>query len=456
MEPAVFAESAMPTFSGFPLQRAASLAALFIASLGLAAGQSAAPKQEGEDAAKASAFAQQMRAGRLLCPLDTLTAIPDVWSLTPDRLDAAFAAPKGVEVEKNPYFAWMTTSRDRAVFMKRPYANLSLDMKLFGGELTAEEVVVDFLDGKLNGITFSLYNRGDSGEIGTEDFQNRLKLCGKKTSELLQVRPSSRKSDSTQGLLAEGWIWVSPRGMAILEHNPEAARGKVEFLRLKIAPRDVKGVFAAAFQGRSMAAKLSDLPKNVTKSANGDVFIKGIPMVDQGPKGYCVVASVQRLFEYYGIPADQHQIAQVAGTDAKKGTSTLAMAEALGKIDYRFKTRFKILAMSTGQQLVDVEERKMTIGKPVRGAQFAKMIHQYIDDGVPLLWGLALGIYPEEPAIAQQAGGGHMRMIIGYNDKTGHILFSDSWGAGHELKRMTLDNAYKATHGLFAMSPTVR
>lgn len=446
----------MPTVSGSSLQRATSLASLLIASLGLATGQPAAPNPEGEDAAKASAFVQQMRAGRLLCPLDALTTIPDVWNLTPDRLDAAFATPKGVEVKKNPYFAWMTTSRDRAVFMKQPYTNLSIDMKLFGGELAAEEVVVDFLDGKLNGITFSLYNRGDSGEIGAEEFQRRLKLCGKKMSDLLQNRPNSRKSDSTQGLLSEGWTWVSPRGMAILEHNPEAAQGKVEFLRLKIAPRDAKGAFAAAFQGRSMAAKLSDLPKRVTKTANGDVFIKGIPMVDQGQKGYCVVASTQRLFEYYGIPADQHQIAQVAGSDAEKGTSTLAMAEALGKIDYRFKTRFKILAMSYGQQLVEVEERKMTVGKPVSEEQFAKAIHQYIDDGIPLLWGLVLGIYPEEPSIAQQAGGGHMRMIIGYNDKTGHILFSDSWGAGHELKRMTLSNAYQATQGLFAMSPTVR
>lgn len=448
----------MPRRPDFPFRPATALAtAIFTIGLTTGGHVEAQPKTDASN--EASAFVQQMRAGRLLCPLDALTAIPEVWSLTPDRLDAAFAAPKGVEVKKNPYFAWMTTSRDRAVFMKQPYPNLSLDLKLFGGELTAEEVVVDFLDGKLNGVTFSLYNRGDSGdsgEIGAEEFQRRLKLCGKKMSDMLQVRPSTRKSDSTQGLLAEGWTWVSPRGMAILEHNPEATQGKVEFLRLKIAPRDVKGAFAAAFQGRSMAAKLSDLPKNVTKSANGDVFIKGIPMVDQGPKGYCVVASAQRLFEYYGIPADQHQIAQVAGTDARTGTSTLAMAEALGKIDYRFKTRFKILAMSTGQQLVEVEERKMTVGKPVSEEQFSKAIHQYINDGVPLLWGLVLGIYPEEPAIAQQAGGGHMRMIIGYNDKTGHILFSDSWGAGHELKRMTLGNSFRATHGLFAMSPTTR
>ena len=441
----------MPTVPGVSLRRAALLLLIPIVVSGVAMGQTGP-----DDEAKANAFVEQMRTGTMDCPLGVLDTIPEVWSLTPDRLDAAFGVPKGVEVKKSPYFEWMTTSRDRAVFMKQPYTNLKVDLKIFGGELTVEEVVVDFLDGKLNGITFSLYNRGDSGEMTASEFQRRFKLCGKKVSDMLQVRPVERKADPAQGLVSEGWTWLSPKGMATLENNPEANQGKVEFLRLKIAPRDAKGAFAAAFQGRSNAAKLSDLPKNLTKSANGDVFIKGIPMVDQGPKGYCVVASAQRLFEYYGIPADQHQIAQVAGSDAEKGTSTVAMAEALGKIDFRFKTRFKILGMLAGAGLVEVDERKMTAGKLVSDTAFSKEIHRYIDEGIPLLWGLTLGKFPEEPSIAEQSGGNHMRMIIGYNDKTGHVLFSDSWGAGHELKRMTLGNAYSATHGLFAMSPTVR
>ena len=416
-----------------------------------------APSTADDPKAKAIAFIKMLQGGKLSCPLDMLTEIPAVWSLTPDRLGAAFVVPKGVELGKNPFFQWMTTDRTRAVFLKHPYSNLEVDLTLSGGEIPVEEVVVDFLGGKLNGITFSLYNKGDSGEISKVDFQARFTLCGKKMSELLKVKPASRKANPAEGLLAEGWTWISNNGMATLEHNPEANQGKVEFLRLKIAPRDAKGAMAAAFQSRSSAVKLSDLPKFVTKAQNGDVFINGIPMVDQGPKGYCVVASAQRLFEYYGIPADQHQIAQVAGTDAKTGTSTLAMAEALGKIDYRFKTRFKILCMASGaDQLVEVDERKMTVGKPVGEDRFGKDIRRHIDGGIPLLWALRLGIYPESPSIVRQAGGNHMRMVIGYNEKTGDVLFSDSWGAGHELKRMKLGDSYKATLGLFVMSPTVR
>lgn len=438
------------------MMRSTPLATLFAGSLAcspLAVPLLPAQETPGD---RARAFTEQIQSGTLACPLDPLAAIPEVWTLDADRLDAAFAVPPGVEVRKNPYFEWMTKSRDRAFFMKQPFSNLRVDLTLFGGALPVEEVVVDFLDGKLNGITFSIYNRGDSGDIPAEEFQRRLKLCGQKMGEMLQIRPTARKANPTQGLVSEGWTWISQKGMATLEHNPEATRGRAEFLRLKIAPRHAKGAFAAAFQDRTAAAKLSDLPRNVVKSGDGDVYIKGIPMVDQGPKGYCVVATAQRLFEYYGIPADQHQIAQVAGSDAQQGTSSLAMVEALGKIDYRFKTRFKIIGMGHTTGLVEVDEKKLTVGKRVGLEDFLKAIRAHIDDGIPLLWGLTLGEYPEEPPIAEQASGGHMRMIIGYNDQTERLIFTDSWGAGHEMKRMTYENAFRATHGLFALFPTVK
>ena len=55
-----------------------------------------------------------------------------------------------------------------------------------------------------------------------------------------------------------------------------------------------------------------------------------------------------------------------------------------------------------------------------------------------------------------QTSGGHMRMVIGYNDRGNRLIFSDSWGAGHEFKSMDASEAYRATHGLFSMKPIVR
>ena len=292
---------------GWP--RAGALGGLVVAACMIASANADEPLSADE-------VRDQVQSGTLVRGLDRLVDMPAVWSLSPAALDAAFVLPKGIQMDANPYFRWVTSTRDRAVFMRRPFSNLSVDFSLFDGEIPLEEAVVDFMDGRLNGISFSLFNRGDSGGIDQAEFDRRMKLCGQKIGKILDVRPSSRKANPTQGLLAEGWVWVSAKGMATLEYNPEALEGAPEFLRLKIAPRDAKGVFAAAFQSRPMAARVSDLPKNVVRKG-GDVFIKGIPMVDQGPKGYCVVASTQRLMEYYGVPADQHQIAQIAGSDAQ-------------------------------------------------------------------------------------------------------------------------------------------
>lgn len=134
----------------------------------------------------------------------------------------------------------------------------------------------------------------------------------------------------------------------------------------------------------------------------------------------------------------------------------MAISESLGEIDHRFKTRYEILAaLTTRGGLYEVDRDLRPDGRFER-KDFDKQIRNYVDDGIPLLWSLELGLYKERPAISPQAVGGHMRMIIGYNDKTEEIVFSDSWGAGHEKKFMAADDAFEATHGLFVLKPTTR
>ena len=43
---------------------------------------------------------------------------------------------------------------------------------------------------------------------------------------------------------------------------------------------------------------------------------------------------------------------------------------------------------------------------------------------------------------------------IGYNTSKGEILFSDSWGAGHEKKRMLAADASAATMSLYTIKPS--
>ena len=47
-----------------------------------------------------------------------------------------------------------------------------------------------------------------------------------------------------------------------------------------------------------------------------------------------------------------------------------------------------------------------------------------------------------------------MRLVIGYNLKTDEIIYTDSWGPGHEFKRMSAANAYTATMHLITLKPS--
>ena len=392
---------------------------------------------------------------QLPCSLDPLLTVPENWQMTQDEFEENF------KKDGNPLYMWLTKDRTRARIGGQFYADAHIDVTAFDGEVPVEEAIVDFADGKLNLVTLSIFNRGDAGDISAEDFKNQFTIAGKGVGLHLGAKPQRKNASSNSGLLTAGFTWYSQeKGSGVLEHNEKALEGgDREFLRLRFARPGATGSLAESMlhSRGGAAAKLQDLPKNVTKADNGDIFIQNIPMVDQGDKGYCVAASTQRAFEYYGIGADMHQIAQIAETDSKLGTNPLLMAKQLGKIDYRFKTRLDTIGMRAENSLTEVKERRgeFYVGNPVDERKYLKEIRSYIDSGLPLLWALELGRYPEKPQLTPQTAGGHMRMIIGYNDTTEEIIFSDSWGAGHEFKKMKMTDSYKATLGLFVLKPTV-
>jgi len=385
--------------------------------------------------------------------LNCLLEIPHCWELTEEQIDKLY------DSGDNGVMEWVTADKTRATFSRNRYGNVEINLTLLEGTLPIEEAIIDFVDGELDVITLSIFNRGDAGEISHSRFKELHKLTGKSLSEQLKVKPQFRKANRQQGLLFEGYRWKSAHTIAALEYNEGVNSGSnVEFLRLRIARKGSKSALAKAMLSERGGAsvRLSDLTQAVEKNQKGDIYIKKLPMVDQGSKGYCVVATVQRLFEYYGIGADMHQLAYVAGSDPKRGTSTFQMAEEIGAIDFRFKTRMSIIGMSTEKgELVKVG-RDFEVGRKVDERKYLKTIRSHIDDGIPLLWSLKLGDYPEVPNLRPQTSGYHMRMIIGYNDKTQTIIFSDSWGAGHEFKTMKMRDSYLATTGLFVLKPTVR
>ena len=293
------------------------------------------------------------------------------------------------------------------------------------------------------------------------------------------------------------------------QQGKSTATFKPGFIRLAVNGPARLAVTASGKGAKKVAAKsakkITDNVINESKG-RGDVFIDNVPMVDQGQKGYCSVATAERVLRYYGVEIDEHQIAEAAGTKADEGTDVQAMKNSVEMIGKRFRLGTIVCYGSLDKgsvakisdltdevrlynkaakklkkpeiadsvyitrhgdsmsyspmaayQAMDPEVMKeMKVNGPQKSkfTKFKKDIHDQILKGIPLFWGVTLGIYPE-PGLPQEAGG-HMRLIIGYNDRKNEILYSDSWGAGHELKRMPAEWAWTITHSLMYMKPLSR
>lgn len=388
--------------------------------------------------------------------LDMLVEAPACWSLTPNDLAKAF--------HEDPDFGlvWLTQEHTRAKLSRYRFSDVEIDLSLFEKKVPVDEVVVDFEDGKVSVVSLSSFSRGDSAMIMDDDFEERFLECGKRIGSILETKSQVRKADAKQGMPLEGFFWESRKGLALLTYN-EGARGSEippAFFRLRFANPQSNSPLVQAMRNRrgGCAVKLSQLRSRVARDDEGNTFIPAFPMVDQGNKGYCVVASAQRVFEYYGLGIDMHQIAEIAGSDPKQGTSSYEMAKELDEIDYRFKTRLEVIALASYRdQLVKVKQSSdgYQSGGDFEPQDFMKAIKSSIDEGVPLLWGLELGLFPESPDLKPQTEGGHMRTIIGYHEKKDLVIFSDSWGIGHEFKTMEFEHAFKATTGLYRLKPIV-
>ena len=227
-----------------------------------------------------------------------------------------------------------------------------------------------------------------------------------------------------------------------------------------------------------------ELKAAVMREEDGTVWIKGIPMVDQGSKGYCVPATVARVFAFYGMEqADMHTIAAVAHSDPNGGTSVLKMEKAVTDIGRHYHVKvqrmdgppfnfsksikkYNTLAKKKGlpeldpvageddwMEAVDAETWLAAFdGKKSDVSRWLASIRSYIDSGIPILW----SVRPCELFSGRKGrnGGAHMRLIIGCNEKKGTVIYSDSWGDGPAARReMRADQACSITTAAFYIKP---
>lgn len=359
----------------------------------------------------------------------------------------------------------------------------------------------------------SLYNKGDAGDLGQEEFKELIGKILESVSEVAGSRGITGKSSSDRAnyhVNRRQWV-ADPVGVQLEWAFVNAHRSggrqvpfRAEFVKLLLVPHrgGSMGVRTTATPEWAGQASARSIRGNVKSSDTGDVWVDGVPMVDQGQKGYCAATTSERILRYYGRQVDQHAIAQLADTAAEGGTSLEGMASALQSVSRRYQLDHKELirsdagrrfdksnfytmleqynrlakqrkkapvdmmeyaTMSGNTRMIDsmriYEALDAEILRESRARQrqqleaFRRNIIQYSSQGVPLFWACIVGKYAEQPDIGQQGAFGHIRLIIGFNQRSQEVLYSDTWGAGHELKRISLDDAWAMTFGLTVVKP---
>jgi hypothetical protein len=321
-------------------------------------------------------------------------------------------------------------------------------------------------EGKPTGLSFVFANKGDAisyvaGSMDNREFFDRRadlrenRNAIKEDAEKLEHSLVSLFGPPAAARLGGGsetreqmlrWDW---NGHSFLLAAPPG-----EYVALRIVPTVmVEGGGKSRVTDSAMRDRLA---ARVERRANGDVILRDMPMVNQGPKGYCVPATWERAMRYMGIPADMYVLAMAGGTRAGGGTSGNDIAWAA-----------RDAVTGAGRRMESPSVKLTPAG-----------VARYIDDGLPVMWGMfstdefnaaanqrmqqrkdmvdpqswseslaevrrLAKKWPKDPET------GHICMIIGYNEQTGELAVSDSWGPQFAERWITVEEAKAVSQNHF-------
>ncbi len=347
---------------------------------------------------------------------------------------------------------WPQESETNQQSSFRSYPNADyriLDSRPFSNALYGEQKMVQL-------ISLVFANKGDfrfsdpPTEYEISKMEQAIERDEKKIKERLTEQlgePDRQQFGAGRGIkqLIYRWDW---NGHAFLLASKEAEYASLKIMTTTLA--DSKG----RSERLSDAALRQLTVDNLINRENGDVLIGNIPMVNQGPKGYCVPATFERYLRYMQIPADMYILAMAGQTQVGGGTSLSSIIKSIdGYI------------ASQNRSMKKLEE-------PIK----VRTVQKYIDKGLPIIWVMfsssKYNTYANERTVnrsqvtdweswksktktesrkidlARDFTAAHACMITGYNRQTGEIAVSDSWGPKYQERWVSADQAEQVSQGL--------
>ena len=351
-----------------------------------------------------------------------------------------------------------------------------------------------FENSLLNSISLNVYNKSSSiNKQFAKDKNTFLKFLEKIRGALNTFCEKTHSKISIKlinGARCQSCSWDTPSAYVVLKWSYDGS-GKYNFTASYVTLyiyKD-KDVFNSKSRSKVMSLSYVELKNRIKTNEDGVRYLE-VPMVDQGPRGYCVVACAERILKYYNANVDQHILAEAAGTSTSGGTRITDIESSMKSVGA--KCNFYVKEISEYSPLIGnfnilkfikkynryakrADKKEINV-KRVRGyrqlfrmmdedilvqtkinydksgfKKFKQRVKENIDSGIPVLWCVMLGMVKE--AKIPQNMGGHMRLITGYNPKTEEMIYSDSWGKGHDFKRISWDKAWAMTQMAYVFIP---
>ncbi|MBQ7176011.1 MAG: hypothetical protein IJS08_01240 [Victivallales bacterium] len=383
-----------------------------------------------------------------------------------------------INVKRDIFFKELDLDPNKLIAVEKDKSILRYQQSLgfdfvFAGH-NAVEVIFTFNDECLKEIYISMYNLGDCGPWKAKKFRRIIKDVGNLLARISQDASPYSSSSRIDGAAVREYIWSNSSIDATLRCSGKGSEN-LEFITVIISQHKKRKDEGIARSIRISVDK-KDLPKRVIKEADGTRWLH-VPMVDQGSKGYCVPATFARILRYYNADVDMHIMAQLLSSNSPdaKGCydvihDNMDKFKIYSKILYRDKDLCSVSYVmsyvsiynhyarkakkptlskkditptdekSPFELFIAKADKKLFIKcrnkKGLNAEMLMKLVKPYIDQGIPLVWGVP----------------GHARIINGYrgNDT---IIFTDSWGGGHENKPMDVREAVSLTCDLYLVRP---
>lgn len=413
-------------------------------------------------------------AEKLQAPLDEFFNLAKLYSLTPLDLENLVLTEK---YPQHPYFIWVNEQKEKGIIQDNTLDDIEVGLSLFDGTLPIDKIEVDFDKGQFEGITFHFFSRAESEGVSSEEFKRQLDALSQLLTTKLRYKPS--RSIDDEDYIVSRYYWKTQHFNASLNFN-KGFEKKAEFLRLRLSTkRTTTGVYKSATDGsRGESVRLNRFSSNLVKK-DGNVYIGNFPMVDQEGAHRGSIATAQRLYEYYGIDSEMYQLKSIVPATRSYVLTTAKIFKDFETLDSSFHTTSALLGTNTGSGFKHPEKRKRVrseekairmnlengpqLYKPkvykaviIENESMLEQVYSLIDDGIPAISIIKIentNLKMAKPSIRHRTNEQHLRIIIGYNKKLGNIIFTDSFGKGHEFKTITNEDFLKEAIYIMTITP---